>query len=297
MKRIFAFFLIFSMIFCIFGCQKKVPNIEPERIEELKNQLETERNNQDTAEELPLSSKTVVCMGDSLFGMHRDETSTPNVIAKNTGATVYNAGFGGTRLSVHPYKGFDAFSAFKLVDAVISRDFSEQEAQAAYGEDYFPEQLEVLKSIDFSTVDIIVLHYGTNDFNGKYVPFENPDDPKDTNTILGALNYCIDALEEAFPHIEIVVSLPVYRMWYAEDNTIEYGETRTDSFGNVLTDLISEMQKTADAKFVYTIDSYSALEISKDNASDYLPDGTHFNEEGRRLFGEYISQCLIEEYA
>jgi hypothetical protein len=41
----------------------------------------------------PLEGKTIVCFGDSLFGMYRGDTSAPASVEEVTGATVYNVGF------------------------------------------------------------------------------------------------------------------------------------------------------------------------------------------------------------
>lgn len=38
---------------------------------------------------------------------------------------------------------------------------------------------------------------------------------------------------------------------------------------------------------------YKALGINTANASAFLADGTHLNEYGRQVFGEYIGGCLI----
>lgn len=113
-----------------------------------------------------LSGKTVVCFGDSIFGMTRDTTSVPAWAAAFTGAKVYNVGFGGCRMAVHPTSGYAAFSMWALADAVATGTYTTQDAQASSGADYFAQQLAVLKGIDFGSVDTVVIHYGTNDFTG-----------------------------------------------------------------------------------------------------------------------------------
>lgn len=289
MKKIIVILTVILLIFSFTACQKNVPVV---REDVIKNH---ETLKEDEPDPLPLEGKNIVCMGDSLFGMHRDNTSTVSYISRITGAQTYNVGFGGTRISYHPYEGFDAFSGFRLVDAIVSQDWSYQDAQAALGEDYFPGQLEILKGIDFSTVDIIVMHYGTNDFNGKYVPFENTENATDINTICGAMNYCITKLKVAFPDIQIVFSLPVYRMWYDESGAVTYSETRTDSFGNTMSDLVTAMKVICGNHSVLAIDNYNTLGITKENALKYmLTDGTHLNEAGRKLLGENIGQAIID---
>lgn len=299
MKRILCLFVALFMLFPLVACQKKAPVVSKEHIDDYERITKDTDNDPGEAPtvETVLTGKTIVCMGDSLFGLHRDETSTPSVISAETGATVYNVGFGGTRISYHPYLGYQAYSGYCLADAVTTGDWTMQDQQLANaleeGEDYFADHLATLKSIDFSTVDILVLHYGTNDFNGKYVPFTDPEDPMSTNTICGALNYTINKFKTAYPALEIIVSLPVYRIWDYSTSEPIYGEVRTDSFGNTLVDLIAAMKAIAESNSVKTINAYEGLGINKDNASRYTDDGTHFNETGRSLFGKYIADCLI----
>ncbi len=57
-----------------------------------------------------LNGKTMVAFGDSVteFGNY------PAIIAENTGMTVHNMGFKGTRLAYHPYSAYDEFSLTNL---------------------------------------------------------------------------------------------------------------------------------------------------------------------------------------
>jgi hypothetical protein len=156
-----------------------------------------------------LTGKTVVCFGDSLFGMYTGDTSAPAYVANKTGATVHNVGFGGCRMSEHPYVGYNEFCMYALANAVASGDWSLQDSAASEGSANFPDQLAILKSIDFNTVDYIVIHYGTNDFAaGSGVAIDNASNPKATNTLCGALRYSVETLLSAYPKLQIFVSLP-----------------------------------------------------------------------------------------
>lgn len=293
MKRLFCVILTAVILMSLTGCRDAELKVKKEIIDSYTSQSEADPE----TEPLPLEGKTVVCLGDSLFGMYRDQTASTKPIADLTGAAVYNAGFGGSRISYHPYSGYDAFSGFRLADAVATGDWSLQQAQIADGEEYFEDQLNILMGIDFSEVDIIVLHYGTNDFNSKYIPLSNSSDPDDTNTVCGALRYTIKKLKEACPDSEIVVSLPVYRVWTSPDGESVYAEDREDSFGNTLYDLCEEMKKASEENSVTYIDNLAELGIKQSNARDFLEDGTHLNKEGRKLFGETIADHLIENFS
>ena len=238
-----------------------------------------------------LSGKTVVCFGDSIFGMTRDTTSVPAWAAAFTGAKVYNVGFGGCRMAVHPTSGYAAFSMWALADAVATGTYTTQDAQASSGADYFAQQLAVLKGIDFGSVDTVVIHYGTNDFTGN-VAIDNATDDDDTSTLCGALRYALRKIQTAYPKIRVFISSPIYRKW---DST--GAETYTNANGKKLREFCTALAGVADEFNCPCIDGYKALGINTANASAFLADGTHLNERGRQAFGEYIGGCLISPKA
>ena len=234
-----------------------------------------------------LSGKTVVCFGDSIFGMTRDTTSVPAWAAAFTGAKVYNVGFGGCRMAVHPTSGYAAFSMWALADAVATGTYTTQDAQASSGADYFAQQLAVLKGIDFGSVDTVVIHYGTNDFTGN-VAIDNATDDDDTSTLCGALRYALRKIQTAYPKIRVFISLPIYRKWDSVG-----AESYTNGNGKTLREFGTALAGVADEFNCPCIDGYKALGINTANASAFLADGTHLNEYGRQVFGEYIGGCLI----
>lgn len=241
----------------------------------------------------PLSGKTVVCMGDSIIGMVRNSTSVTAYLAKETGATVYNVGFGGTRTSVHTRPGYAAFSLWMLADAIAHNDWTAQESQASEGSDYFSRQLEILKEIDFSQVDILLLHYGTNDFTASPgIELDNPSDPLDYTTLSGALRYSINTLSEAFPQLQIYVSLPLYRYW---PDTGEYPETFCNSLGKYLPDYVEELRETAQECGLFVIDGYTDMGLNRETVVSLTLDGTHLNRYGRKRLGEFIGNYLNEK--
>ncbi len=245
----------------------------------------------------PLAGKTVVCFGDSLFGMHTGETSAPAYVSERTGATVHNVGFGGCRMSVHPYTGYNEFSMYALAKAISDNDWSAQDAAASSGSSNFPDQLALLKSIDFGAVDAIVIHYGTNDFTaGAGVSIDNTDDRLDTATLCGALRYSIETLLTAYPALRIFVSLPAFRYWTADDGTVSYPDSYTNVNGNKLPEFAEALAAVAKEYNLPVIDCYYSLGINKLNASAFLSDGVHHNLEGRKRFGNFIGSRLAAEF-
>ena len=244
----------------------------------------------------PLEGKTVVCFGDSLFGMYTGGDSAPAYVAKKTGATVYNVGFGGCRMSEHPYASHNPFCMYALANAVASGAWSLQDAaaDAASDDSNFPDQLAILKSIDFNAVDYIVIHYGTNDFYAGMV-IDNPSNPKATNTFCGAFRHSVETLLSAFPKLKIFVSLPAFRFWTADNGTVTYSDEYKNGNGNILPDFVKALAEAAKEYNLPVIDCYYGLGINKSNAATFMDDGVHHNVDGRKRFGEYIGAKLISE--
>ena len=234
--------------------------------------------------EKPLTGKKIVCFGDSLFGRTRDDTSALYKVAEITGADVINVGFGGSSMAKVGSGAFAQFSLPALTDAIIGKSWTNQDANvgAATGWD---EQLPKLKEIDFSTVDMIVLHYGTNDFTSA-----NALEGSGVTSVCGALRYSLDKLIAAYPQIRFFISLPVYRYW---DNA--YPDTYTNSNGAKLTDFIEAIRKVAMEYNYPVIDGYHGMGVNKLNAAYYLADQTHHNLAGMKLFGEFIAAQLVAE--
>lgn len=235
--------------------------------------------------------QNTVCFGDSLFGMYRGDDSAVAYAKQIAGGIIYNVGFGGCRMSVHPSHGYAEFSMWALAKAVAENDFTAQDQYAPSGSDYFADQLAVLKGIPWSAMTNVVIHYGTNDFQGG-VALDDATHSNDYNTICGALRYSVEKLLTAYPHLKIFVSLPVFRYW-TEGSTTTYSDTKTNSNGITLPEVCKALNNVAYEYGLPVIDGYNGLGVNKVNASYYYTDGTHHNGVGRVRFGRFIGRNLV----
>ena len=244
----------------------------------------------------PHCGKTIVNFGDSIFGNRRPPNDISTEIARLTGATVHNCGFGGCRMS--SYSGnWGAFSMYSLADAISNNDWTLQDtavSQTGWGmPNYFPKALNLLKSIDFSKVDIITIAYGTNDFaSGKGL--SDAENNKDTTTFAGALRYSIETLLSAYPHLKIFVCTPIYRFWL-DDNGEFSADSDTKTLGGVkLTEYVAKTKEVAEEYHIPYIDNYN-IGMNKFNRSLYFSatDGTHPLMVGGHLMAANIAKALF----
>lgn len=245
---------------------------------------------------MPLVGKVIVNFGDSIFGNARPPEDVSTFLANLTGATVHNCAFGGCRMGVH-IGHWDAFSMYRLADAIATEDYSLQDEALNYDDrtSYAEVPLTLLKSIDFNNVDIVTIAYGTNDWTGNGSRVDNADNLYDTNYFGGALRYSIERLLGAYPNLKIFILCPTYRFWMDENlEFTEDSDTRKES-GNMLSKYIELSREIAKNYHIPFIDNYYDLGINKFNRTRYFNanDGAHHKKEGRILLAEHIAKELF----
>ena len=262
-----------------------------------------------------LAGKTIVNFGDSIFGLNSGTgTEVSAVLANITGATVYNSGYGGCRMASYLKadgsinEPWDAFSMYRLVDAIVSGDFSYQEAAFGFNEPnmraYFKTHLNTLQSLDFNKVDIVTISFGTNDFtSSKNNPKAVGENKYNTHALEGALRYSIEKLHKAYPHLEIYVSTPIYRTWFNSDKTAITGDSTTykNKFGYTLSQYCEMIENVvAEYDSVTLIDAYRGTGFNASNRAEYYVDPnkdlTHLGEKGRKVLAEYMAEIMCTQY-
>lgn len=247
---------------------------------------------------LPLYGRTIVNFGDSIFGNAQPPVDISTYLAEKTGATVYNCGFGGCRMSQH-VSAWDAFSMYRLADSIANNNYTMQETALESTEvdlpDRFTPSVERLKSIDFSKVDIVTIAYGTNDFTSN-IAMDNEENPFDTTTLAGALRYSVEKLLTAYPNIRIFVLSTAYRFWIdtENDNAFLYDSNTFTNTKNVkLLDYNAKLKEVAEEYNLPYVDDYN-IGISKHNRSYYFSatDGAHHLETGRKLIASHLAGAL-----
>ena len=238
-----------------------------------------------------LKKSTIVNMGDSIFGRYNAPTDISTYLSYGTGATVYNCAFGGTRAVTRTSNTtyFKYFDLTTLVDAIISGDYSEQDAAALTSEsDIYLEHLSVLKTVDFNNVDLLTLSYGTNDYAGD-IQIGTVDND-DATTFIGAFQEVINKLHTAFPKMRIALCTPIFRMYHVDDNYIN-ADIRENTNSDTLTDFVNAIKTVGIAEYVEVIDNHY-IGINPTNWQSYLGDGTHPSEDGRKLIARNMLHSI-----
>ncbi|MBR5515483.1 MAG: SGNH/GDSL hydrolase family protein [Clostridia bacterium] len=279
--------LILSVTISRNNSGKTMPDVDDSTVDE----IIAEENR----EKLPMEGQVCVCFGDSITGNTEPPNDYPSVLARETGMKVINLGFGGSRMSVHPYPEYDAFSMYRLVDAIVTKNYDLQEANKTNEAiaSVADKKLRSLKGIDWEEVDYITLCYGANDIQQWGNPIDNPDNPLDTSTFLGAYRYTIERIKLEYPHIKVIVMTPLYRYWEDSMETSDEQIIQDVPY----TAWVDRVIEVAIEYNVHCIDLYKLPGFNKSNSNLYYQtDGVHPNHDGLRVVGKIISNEMIKQY-
>lgn len=222
------------------------------------------------------SGKKGIWLGDSIHAYASpDGVTIPYLFQYHSGATCYNWAQGGMTMAKMGIASYDPYSGVGMVDALVTGDFTKQEAYA--GDDHgtehgdFYKQVAEMKAIDMSTVDFIVIEFGTND-TMKMVTLGNDEDSFDTTTTGGALRYMIKTLQTKYPTLKIIV-LNVQRLtgWADSEHTKWYDSKNQNE---VIESVCSELA-------VPMIDIYDLLGVNDYTKGTLLADGLHRSHKGK----------------
>lgn len=242
----------------------------------------------------------IVCLGDSILGNERGDTSVTAIMEDILGVNVYNGAFGGSAMACRTIQDLaaattDTLSMVKLSESIAHQDFYVQNAGVSRCAqlEYFPETVQGFRYIDFDAAEILVIEHGVNDYLAG-VPLENPQDPFDVHTYAGALRQTLKNLQEAYPQTRVILVTPTYCWFLFEELNCENNNT-----GNgVLEDYVN-LELAIAAEFgVEILDNYHESGIGDTGEFEewetYTMDGLHLNETGRRLVAERIARFIAE---
>ena len=255
-------------------------------------------------------ASNIVLFGNAPFADDRDSSdSLANLIAKETGANVYNCSISGSYLAAQERNfdptvaAMDAYCLYWLVNLATGAPIDNYYVQAAEQlGDKTPadaeEVINTLKTLDFNTIDTVAIMYDATDYLlGN--PMYNDDNPTDPTQFTGNLEASLDVLQSLYPQIRIIVMSPTYA--YAVDENGDYVSSDMYIYNNrdVLSTYVIKECYSANLHSVSFMDNLYGS-ITEDNAKEYLTDNLHLNVKGRKLIAkrfEYFLNYYAKDYA
>jgi len=251
----------------------------------------------------------IVVMGDSIFAYSTDETSVANILSLKMNVEVADISFGGSCMCYIDKDALmgnttDAFCMAALTQAIVNEDYRYQEGAHVRinATSYFDERIELLKSIDFSEVDILIMDHLLNDYQIA-VPVDCGSDIYDEYTYEGAFRSVVTQLKEAYPQLRIIIVAPPKTWYYDEMLTseqVDYGE-------GIITQYIQKQKELAEELGVEWVSLYDLYDETieenpkvlinsdgtvGDECSVFTEDRVHPNEFAREIIAERIFEYL-----
>lgn len=224
---------------------------------------------------------TLLCLGNSPFADNKGENGLAQTLARKMNGVAYDGSFANSYQTMYnkvyqdTYRP-DGLSLYPIVNAICTGDFSIVESVAATVGETEVQTVEMLKNLDYSTVDMLVIMYDLSDYIGKR-PLYNQTDKNDVITWTGALNASLELIEETYPHIRtVVLSMPACGAtidgYYIDGDKLNLGNGTIPDYLNYEMNVIL-------ANGVSYIDNYYGV-ITVENRDEYLVNDYHLNEKG-----------------
>lgn len=232
--------------------------------------------------------QTFALFGDSMAEWNDVGSSA----AETSGTTVIGCAIGGTAMSFQPDRDYDAFSMSSLSDALISKNWSWQDAaeqSLLKQQDDNRYQLEQMKRIDLAKINVAVIWFGTNDFILN-CPLGTATDTT-RRTFNGAINHVTTNLRRGFPALKLLFVAPVFRSRFVvgdNRNSLEYA----NDIGIKLIDYADAIIAARARHGFATLDLYRESGIGPLNSEAFLLDGVHLSERGQHLVGPMIGRKI-----
>ncbi len=246
---------------------------------------------------------SIAIFGNGPFAEDRDsEEGLAAMLAKATGGTVYNCSINGSYLastevmpdmSINPWDGFNFYWMSLLSTDLEVYDFPGQAAEAL-GPEAPPETSEVreiLSTLDFDTVDVIVVMYDASDYLAGR-PANTAEGISPTQSFAGNLEAGLQILRQEHPNTRIIVMSPTYAFSDRLDENGEYISSDIVRYGqDTLSAYIRSGAQSCSAARVSYVDNFYVT-FNEDNAVNYLSDNIHLNAEGRKRVLERLLYAL-----
>lgn len=253
-----------------------------------------------------INQKKILCLGDSITQFAYYGKRYSDILADISGATVYNAGFGGTyiadvSMTANPTTVGEARATFAIPNiarAFATGDWSTQLTCAQwlrtnYGpNDPYLAIVNSVKDLDISTIDIITVLGGTNDIGTTFISGT-------THTIINGISSIVEALLTANPAIKLIFFTPIVRYFGDVSQTWDeslWCQNYINGANLSFNQLINEVVTGAQLNNVRYCNLYYELGITKQwvKANAVNGDGTHLYKAWENIAEKIYKEIVFD---
>lgn len=243
----------------------------------------------------------IVFLGDSILDNDRGDTGVAELIGAGCNAKVYNMAIGGTTAALQigdtrEYERWSSISLVGLVNAIVGN--IDPGIFDAY------EAGKVLQECDFAQTDYFVIEYGINDFLDGRIPQSNylPDGEQigiaSVYTYVGAMEYALETLHNSFPDARIFIFSPHYCQFFDGERFLGDSYSFNLGYGPMVeffrcSEYVAVEHREENVMFYDTM-QFSGIDAY--TADEYLADGIHLTEAGRRAYAEHAIERIMANF-
>lgn len=225
-----------------------------------------------------LYGRNIVVFGDSIWNDARGEDGISEYIQEETGATVYNCAIGGTTAALVEGENSMRNWSSNCFNGMIYVARGLVPAERVVGDN--PVVMDIIKQVDFTEMDYVIVSYGLNDFFCDVSIY--PQEYYEITNYVGALRNGIAKLKENYSHLKIIVVSPTYTKMFEGERTFEIG-----SYVEAARGVAAEME-------VEFLDMFHILGNNAESRMEHLGDGVHMSAEGREVYSNAVIGFLKE---
>lgn len=237
----------------------------------------------------------IVYFGDSIFDFHRDDgTSVPQLTSEMLGAQYINLAMGGTCASIDTSNRWDD----ENWDSTSGAGMAKAAAGLVNPEvflDCAAKDLVIKHKDHFCRTDIFVIEYGINDYLSNR-PIDDITNLNNPTTYQGGLQQMISACRHVAPDATIVICKPTYCEFWAPDGQFA-GDYYVcpNKIGKNVFDYMGKVDNVDDPdKDIWAFEPNKEEGINIYHNEEYLEDGIHLTEAGRRRYAEMLSDYIFK---
>jgi hypothetical protein len=248
----------------------------------------------------PYKGKKIAVFGDSLI---EPSGAYPVRVAAALGATLLKFGFASHTMSKYPDSplGRDKGAMYRFAKAINTGDWADVVAGGEWVRDNLNDdnmpQINAMVATDWTTVDYIVIAFGTNDIYSATPLGDSYVADETGSTFKGAFCYVIEQIQAKYPHIQIMFVTPTFRTrWFQTpnpDRPEQNSDTLPDAQGKKYIDYIDALLEIRNKYHLPVFDFYRTSGINIQNVLTYMPDGVHPNSNGVEKWAKKFQAFLM----
>ena len=233
----------------------------------------------------------IVFLGESNLDAHRNETGISYIVGQKCDATVYNLSISGTTAALNMQDESGDREKNKARSLVGVSEVLAGKANIDNIGDV--RAAGIMEGLNVEKTDYFVIMYGAQDFL-QGIPLDAPEYDGGPDTYVGALKKAIANLREAAPHADFVLCAPHYAQFFDEDNVF-LGDGNILSNGHgFLFDYKGKIEHVANDQNGIFLNAFQDLGIDGNTVGEFLEDGVHLSEAGRRVYAERIAKMILD---